>query len=129
MNLENFMKQYAKDLETESFKTDVPGVYVISLDEDINITISENPGGFALFAEVAPYPTTTDEEKFITDALTGNLYGKATGGAIFGVNENLTLLTLQRTVNYEISYKTFKEVVEDFITAIDFWREELAAYK
>lgn len=127
--IDKFMRQLAQELELdESIATAVDGTYIIPLD-DIKITIVSLPdGGFFLSSNLAPCPL-SNKEQFFTKALHGNLFGQGTHGATLGLSEDGNVLTLSRVMNYNTDYKGFKETLEDFINAMDFWREEALNHK
>lgn len=123
--LEKFIKQFELELEVEEpFNHPTPGSYVIALNQGFSITLAPLNQGFSLFCEFGSSPK-ENEEAFYLQALTGNLFGKGTKGAVLGLNDQGNMLTISQVVDYNIEYKDFKEIVEDFITTIDFWRNAL----
>lgn len=123
--LDEFMKQLSVEFEMEEpFTTEFPGSYTIRLDDDIIININDlGAGGLSLTASLAPCPK-EQQEAFFTNAMLANLFGQGTKGAILGLNLEGTKLTLSKVINYEIDYKQFRDIMEDFINTIDFWRDE-----
>lgn len=100
--------------------------YTVALDEGLKFKIqSPSIDNYYFFCELGEIPS-SNEEPLYTKALLGNLFGQGTNNNLLGLNENGTILTLSRLIDYHISFKDFKEVVEDFINTIDFWREEIA---
>ena len=126
--LENFMKQLTKDLEIEeSLDTGVPGVYMFPVDENIGIDISEIPHGFTLACTFGECPE-ENEEEFYTHALLANLFGQGTDQSVLGLDAEAKRLSLSRKVDYPIEYREFRDMVEDFLNAVEFWNEESSAY-
>lgn len=100
-----------------------PGVYKIPLEGDLHFTLAALPErGIYLSCALATLEKQA-EEPLMTQALEANLFGQGTNGALLGLNENGTVLTLSRLIDYDLNSKEFKNIVEDFINAIDFWRE------
>lgn len=125
MQLEKYMRELESEMGVqESFATSTPGVYAIPLEEGVDIKISSLPEGFFLSCEVIEVPSER-LEAFYTEAMLGNLLGQGTKGAVLGLNVQGNLLTLTRVVDYNIDYKDFKELVEDFLNTVDFWRDEV----
>ena len=122
--LENFIPKLAEDLKLNpaSLISATPGVYTLPL-EGSSIDMAEIANGYQLKCNVAPFPT-KNEEMFATQAMLANLFGQGTRGGILGLSPDGTLLTLTLHVDYPVDYRTFKESLEDFIAAIDVWREE-----
>lgn len=128
MNLSAFMQEFMKDLELdEPLPQEVPGVYSLPLEEGLTVVIASMPHGFSISAALAPAPK-DKEEAFFTSALLGNLFGQGTRGAVLGLSEDGRMLTLSRVIDYDINYKEFKDLIEDFINSVDFWREEALNY-
>lgn len=123
--LSNLMQELAAEWElTEPLPQEVPGVYSVPLEEGLNFTVSSLPqGGMMLFCNVAPV-TKGAEEALYTQALLANLFGQGTKGALLGLNDSGSLLTLSYTIDYDVSFKEFRDIVEDYINTIDFWHEE-----
>ena len=123
--LEDCIKKLKEEMElTRSLNTDVPGTYSLALDEGLSVTITSMGSGFVLTCNIIACPK-HGEEEFYTLALLGDLFGQGTGGATLGLNEDGSLLTLSKGIDYNVEYKDFKDVLEDFINSVDFWRQEV----
>jgi len=123
--LENFMQQFQKDMDVaDAFDKPTPDSYSIPFDKGFKIVITELPSGFSLFSEFNALPK-SNEEAFYLKALTGNLFGKGTRGSSLGINDKENMLTISQVIDYNTEYKDFKEIIDDFITTIDFWKNEL----
>lgn len=123
--LDDCMEKLKKEMElTQSLNTDVPGTYSLPLDEGLSIGITSMGSGCVFTCNIIACPK-QGEEEFYTLALLGDLFGQGTGGATLGLNEDGSLLTLSRGIDYNIEYKDFKDVLEEFINSVDFWRQEV----
>ncbi|KAF3362295.1 putative type III secretion chaperone SycE [Chlamydiales bacterium STE3] len=128
MQLAIFIQEFLKELEiSEPLPQTVPGVYTLPLDDGLSITMTANPQGFLLNAVLAEAPK-KNEEHFYTEVLLANLFGQGTKGATLCLSEEGRMLTLSRDIDYDVDYKEFREILEDFINIIDFWREETLKY-
>lgn len=121
--LDRFMETFAKEMELEAFPN-VKGSYIIPLENDLSIQLVPLPNGFSLFSTTASVPT-VNRETFLVQVLHANLFGQGTHGSVLGLNDLGNLLTLSRIIDYNIDYKTFRDIIEDFINVLDFWREEV----
>lgn len=127
--LDRFMQQFSKEMELEKpVEADVPGTYVIRLDEELSIILVERDNEILLSSTLGPTPK-QDEEAFLTQTLLANLFGQGTKGAVLGLNEEGTELKLTLLIDYTVEYKEFRDIMEDFINSIDIWREEMLNYK
>lgn len=126
--LGSLIEQLVKDLELGTpLTTEVPGVYSFPLDQGLSVIISEIPRGFSLKCSVCPLPLQTNEEYILTQAMLANLFGQGTRGSILGLSPEGSILTLTQVIDYTVDYKEFRDILEDFINSVDFWREEALA--
>lgn len=122
--LSPFIPLLVKELEIEgSLATQVPGVYRFPLEENLVINMTEKSTGFSLSCNLGPLPK-KQEEEFYTRCLLGNLFFQGTKGSVLGISEDGNSLTLTQTVDYDADYKEFKDILEDFINSVDYWKEE-----
>ncbi len=126
--LDTFMQQLTKELEIEgSLATEVPGVYTIPVNENLSVLISEIPRGFSITCTMADSPK-KNEEEFFSQALLANMFGNGTDGCTLGLTEDGEQLILSRSIDYEVNFQEFTDVIEDFLNAVDLWRQEAKAY-
>lgn len=124
------MQELAKEWELDgSLPQEVPGVYLVPLEDGVSFTVAtQNTGagreGIVLQSSLAAVPK-GKEESLYSHALLGNLFGQGTKHAVLGLNENASLLTLSRFIDYDVNFQEFREAIEDFINTMDFWREEV----
>lgn len=128
--LDACIKKLQEEMElTQPLSTEFPGSYVIPLEEGLAINISSlGAGGCVLSCNLTACPKQKEDE-FFTLALLGNLFGQGTGGAILGLNDEGNLLTLTKEIDYNVEYKDFKDILEDFINSVDFWRQEVVNHQ
>ena len=130
--LKDFIPKLVKDLDLgdATLESGMPGIYTLPLDEGLAIHINEipNEGGVLFKCAVAPFPKVR-EDVFSTNAMLANLFGQGTRGAVLGLSLDGNTLTLSRAIDYHIDYKEFKEILEEFINTVDFWRAEALNHK
>lgn len=126
--LNEMVKELYAEWETPVPPQEVPGIYTISLDEGVFFTISNFGNGGIVFNAPITEVSPRAGEEFFTQALLANLFGQGTKGALLGLNESGNLLTLSCIIDYDVNFKEFRDIVEDFINTIDFWREESKKY-
>lgn len=127
--LEKLMQQFSQDLELDQpMHTEMHGVYTVALEEDLVVNISEMGQGIHFTCTLGPTPK-GNEEAFFTQTLLANLFGQGTKGAVLALNDEGSELKLTRDIDYRLEYREFRDMLEDFINAVDFWREEMLNYK
>lgn len=126
--LDTMMKKLAEELGLEgALATEVPGVYNFPVDEGLAVILSEIPYGFALSSTLTKCPKNQEEELY-SAALLANLFGNGTDRCLLGLDTEGNQLTLSREIDYNIEYKEFRDILEDFINTAEFWRDEARAY-
>ncbi len=88
-----------------------------------NIAIKDLEPGYYLLSDVGPLPSDNREE-FLMLAMKANFLGQGTGGSTLGLKEDESCLTLSLSLPYEMSYKAFKDSLEEFINYLDYWKKE-----
>jgi hypothetical protein len=128
--LEKYIPSLVKDLElgNASLAGATPGSYTLPLDEDLAVNMTDIPNGFILKSSIAPLPK-TNEELFSTQLMLANLFGQGTKGASLGLSSDGNTITLTRVIDYPVTYKDFREILEDFINCVDFWHDEALNHK
>lgn len=127
--LDDFMTKLSKDMELEEpITSDVPGTYVLPLEEKLSVTFQETDDGLTMQSNICEIPEAKAEE-FLTDAMFGNLFGQGTEGAILGLDPSGKILTLTTSLSHGTEYAHFYHTLEDFINTVDFWADEVKSYK
>ncbi len=127
--IDNFIQLLTKELELEgSLATQVPGVYALPIEENIALTMTDHPPGFSLSCTLGSAKK-QNEEAFYTRLLLGNLFGQGTKGSVLGLSEDGNQLTLTQTIDYDVEYKEFRDILEDFMNSVDYWVEESKIYR
>lgn len=128
MIIDPHIQEFALELGvTEFFKGNTPDSYIIPLEDGLSVEILPEGLGFAFFSKIAPCPK-NNCESFYTHLLLGNLFGQGTHEAVLGLSDDGNLLTLTKSVEYSINYREFKDLLEDFINMMDFWREQALSF-
>jgi hypothetical protein len=126
--LERFIAELSKELGLEKeLVPSAPGVYVIPVNDEITMEVASIPEGFSLRSTIVAAPEMRQDEFFLHMML-ANLFGQGTMGSVLGLNEEGNRLIVTRVLERDISYRDFRDAVEDFMNSIDFWREEALNY-
>lgn len=125
MALDRLMTQFEKEMELGTpLATEVRGIYALPLDEGLTVTIRELPEGAISFeCSLADCPKTREEE-YYSQLLLANLFGQGTKGAVLGLSDDGLHVILTQLIDYEVEFKEFQDLLEDFVNTVDFWREE-----
>lgn len=97
--------------------------YHLPFENDIEIEAVELEKGVLLKGVIGERPE-QNADAFLLRTMEANLFGIGTRGAAIGLKEEGKVLTLSLELDYNSSYKDFKEKLEDFISVLDFWRKE-----
>ncbi len=127
--LEQFLQTLFQDLEMEELpKKEEGGVYPLALNPQVTIAIRELNPGMSFFSRIGPCPEVKREELFIA-LMKANFLGQGTGGAAIAMDETQNYLTLSSVLPYDMSYRMFRDALEDFTNYLYFYREELIAHQ
>lgn len=122
--LEKLINQLGQELAMDDLITSTEEHhYLLPFDNQINVEAIELEKGYLLKGVIGEHPQ-QNAESFLLKTMEANLFGIGTRGAVIGLNEEGKLLTLSLELDYNSSYKDFKEKLEDFISVIEFWRKE-----
>ena len=124
--LEDFIEKLSREMELEEpLKAQVPGIFVLPLDEGLNITITSTPSHSLAFSCTVGVCPNTGKEAFYTRLLLANLFGQGTKGAVLALDLEAGQVTLTQNFDYHLEYKDFRDAIEDFINAADLWKQEI----
>lgn len=126
--LEKLIDQLSQELAMEAIIPSEDHHYRLPFDNNLEVEAIELEKGFLLKGVIGNRPQ-QNAESFLLKAMEANLFGIGTRGASIGLNEDGKILTLSLEVDYNSSYKEFKEKLEDFISVMDFWREEASKHQ
>jgi hypothetical protein len=123
--LEQHLQQLTSDLELDPIEPkDQTSLYHLNLTPEMKISMKELEPGLYLFSQIGPCPTQKKEDSFIY-LMKANFLGQGTGGKVIGMDPEEKFLTLSHVIPYDMNYKSFKELIEDFANYLDYWRGEL----
>lgn len=127
--LESLIDQLGQELQMKDLiLSSQEGSYTLPFDENIEIQVTETPDSYLFKGIIGACPS-SNKDAFLTKTMEANLFGRGTRGAIIGLTEDGNLLTLSTELGYNSTYKEFKEKLEDFVTILDFWRNEAQAHR
>ncbi len=123
--LESHVIQLAENLNLPPQDSqDANQYFHLKISDKINISMkSLNPGLFFL-AQLGSLPLKKREDT-LSYLMKANFLGQGTGGYVIGIDSEENLLTLSHKITYDINYKTFKEIVEDFANYLSYWQGEV----
>jgi hypothetical protein len=124
----NFMKKLAEELTLgELLSSEIEGGgYLIPLEKDLTIRVSESSFGIYFSCEIALLPK-AKRETFYGRLLLANLFGQGTNGAVLGLNEDGNKVLLTHLLELDADYQSLHDALEDMINTVDYWREETVA--
>lgn len=124
------LQELQKDYELkEPFAEVAPGVWQVPVDENITVMLHSTPAGMGqgviLSCSFGEMPI-GEEEELYRQMLLANLNGQGTKGGTLSLSDDGRRLILSRVIDYDINFKDFRDMLDDFISVVDFWQEEVA---
>ncbi len=107
----------------EAFPNKEISSYSLVFDENL-VTIQEASQGFQFICKLGRLPDSKPLD-FMQTMLRGNLFGQATKNAHLGLDETGNEIVIQLYYPQKASSREFLDQFEDFLNAIDFWKNEL----
>jgi hypothetical protein len=127
--LQNFVSQLCVELEIEPVpKMNEAKCIPFQLTDRIAIDIRDLEPGISLYAQICPCPKERLEELFVR-LMRANYLGQETAQNRIGISSDEKLLTLSLGMPYEISYRVFRDVLENFANFVLYWREEIDKFE
>lgn len=123
--LDRHLEQLTKDLSLSPIPpTDEKKQRYLTLSK-ISIALKDLDPGIYFHSQLAPTPKQKKEELFML-LMKANFLGQGTGDATLGALEDESFLTLSLALPYDMQYKAFKELLENFVNFVDYWQKEIA---
>lgn len=123
--IEQLITQLAGDLHLPPPKSqDEFEYFLLEISEKIRIFIKPMEAGFFITAPITSIPKQKEEDTLLYVA-NANFLRQGTGGYLIGIDNEEKFLTLCHTIPYEMNYKNFKELIEDFANYLVYWKEEM----
>ncbi len=127
--IQQFTEQLSETLDLkQELQPDDNKIYTLRVSKDLVIQYADLNPGLNLMSYLEPLPN-ENRETFLMTLMRVNLFGKGTGGGVLGYDEESHLLTFMQALPYTLTYKHFKEAIEDFINYVELWKEELHKLK
>ena len=122
--LDKLIAQLGKELNiTNQITSTEDKTFLIPLEGDIEVQAFQQQHRNILKAIIGQCPQ-ANTEAFLMRTMEANLFGMGTRGGVIGLNDEGKLLTLSMELEYNSNFKDFKEKLEDFISVLDYWRNE-----
>jgi len=126
--LSEFLEQLCVELDISPVPTmDEHKIIHFQLGDEA-IEIRDLQPGVALFGKICPCPEKKREELFLKLSK-ANYLGQETGPTRIGLSLDEKDLTLSLGIPYELTYRVFRENLEDFVNFILHWRKEVANFE
>lgn len=123
--LDAFIRQLSHELQmADLIVSQQPGHYNLPFEGNIQIEAIQSPETLCFKGVIGNYPEGKTND-FISKMMEANLFAQQTRGAAIGLNSDGKLLTLSLEVDYNSSYKEWKEKLEDFANVLEFWKKEV----
>jgi hypothetical protein len=123
--LKQFIEQLSIDMGFEqALDANEDGSYSLRLEPDIDVNLREGTDQAIMFhSKLAELPVHNTED-FLVKVMIANLFGRETGGAALGLdNEGKKVVLMDFLLNEE-NYRHFHDRLEDFVNYVEAWRQE-----
>lgn len=127
--LDSLVDQLGQDLQMKDLiSSSQEGSYILPFEENIEVQVIQTTHSYLFKGIIAPCPQ-SNKDAFVAKAMDANLFGRGTRNNSIGLTDDGNMLTLSAELDYNSTYKEFKEKLEDFVSILDFWRKEAIVHK
>jgi hypothetical protein len=128
MMLRDWIAQVCAELDLPVPKLNERKSYLFRLRDGVEIEIRDLDPGCSFHAKIGPCPNKREEDLFML-LMRANYLGQSTGSTRIGMSGDEKFLTLSSAMPYELSYRNFRESLEDFVNFLLYWREEIEKFE
>ena len=129
MSLDQIIENLSKEVGIKAIPhLDKKGSYQLHINLDTQVSITETDRGIFFFVKIIPIPEMKNKEVVFIYLMKANLLGQGTGGSVIGIDTLEKHFTLSLSLTENLSYKIFKDYLEEFLNYLDFWKEEIPSY-
>ena len=121
-DLETYMQISLVKEETQEGIT-----YSLTLDDEKEILLKERKGAIFLSAKLCHFMESSIESKedFYIFLSKANHPFVALGKTTISISPDEKFLTVSMLIDYEVNYKMFFDLLEDFTNSISYWEKEI----
>lgn len=127
--LDNLVRDLEKFQNVTLLKEESRGKkrYILTLNNDKDIFLSQNENGIYLSSTICHFnkEQIPSPEDFYMHLMKANFIGQGTKDAVISLNPDEKFLTLSLLIAYEVNYKMFFELLEDFVNYLFYWEKEI----
>jgi len=125
--LEKYLRQLIAEFNLDALSPlDENQMFSLKLN-DFEIALKQLDPGIYLHSKIIPFLPEYRKEATLSLLMQANFLGQGTGGSTLGLTEDESFLTLSLGLAYEMNYKEFKDVIEDFLNFLDYWKVKLTS--
>lgn len=129
MAFKQFIQQLSTDMGFEQvLEANQDGSYSFRCEPNIDVTMRENAEAAIQFHTLVADLPAQREEEFLLHAMIANLFGRETGGAVLGVDQEGKKVVLVDSLPSSETYRAFYDRLEDFVNYADAWRLETTTF-
>ena len=129
MQLNDLLKEFGQQSGLGNLALDENNACRLIFDDKLNVDVEMLPDGerFFIHAFVCAAPD-KDDGKLLSELLAANLFGHATGGAVFALDKNQGDILLFKAFETEqTDYQAFSSGLEAFLNSLEYWIDKIAS--
>ncbi len=126
--LREHLDTFTKQFELGPYIKEGTSFIIIEIDSETKLIFEELDSGFRISAKIILLPADKREDLLMV-LMSANFIGQGTGGSTISLDSEEKFLTLSATFTYDMNYKAFTELIEDFVNYLDYWKAEIIRYQ
>ena len=126
--IEQYLQKMNSELQSTSlYQKESETLFILSFEDDV-IELTKTPLG-CFFSRIIGNLPDEESESLLIYLLFANFLGQGTASSALCLNDDLKTLSLVLPITYEIDYKNFRYLLEEFLNYSDFWKSEIVKKK
>jgi hypothetical protein len=101
--------------------------YLLTLNDSTEIWFEQTPLGIFIHSKICHFneKELSSPEDFYIYLSKANYLGQGTGNSIISIDPDEKFLTLSTRIAYEVNYRMFRDLIEEFVNYLSFWKKEV----
>lgn len=127
-SIQQYLEKFTHEMEMGPLYEKISEKEFLLLFEEKNTSLIISGDSFILLRNLEEIPK-EESESLCAYLLYANFLGQGTGYSCLSLREDMQTIALNMLISYEVTYKNFLEIIEEFVNYADFLTDEIKKKK
>jgi hypothetical protein len=124
--LEHLITEFTEKLHLPlNLEKNTEGYYAVSLNDTTELLFKDLKPGLTCKSVLGALPIEGSLEDLYILLMKANFLGQGTKQGAIAIDDNIKTLIFTLSIPEELNYRLFKEVIEDFVNYLDYWKKRI----